>query len=331
MKPKVSISIAVYNTGKFVLEGLESLIHQDYPLSSIEVFAIDDCSKDNSFELISDWMSKHPELNLTLIRNSVNKGVCGTLNVGLKLSTGKYFMSMADDIWLPSKVSSSVGLLEVSSNDIAFIHSNYNICDENGIIIKERAHVQKKKVSDDPFIQILCLGLDIHAVTTTFRRSILIEAGGFNESLSFEDLDCYLTIFNKDLNCHYIDEVLVNYRKLNNRSSLSDEHASGSYKLVSDLHKISQNHVCEKNERKLVMQSLTIDCDAVMNINSKKLVKKALKNYSYTTATPFLIRKLKEERKFLQRTVLLTLIYFNRKNQPFNFRDILYLIKKYFH
>ena len=48
--PKVSIVSAVYNTGKFIMRFLKSIQNQNF--NDIEIILIDDCSKDNSVELI---------------------------------------------------------------------------------------------------------------------------------------------------------------------------------------------------------------------------------------------------------------------------------------
>ena len=54
---KVSVIIPVYNAEKYISETLDSVIAQNYP--DIEIILIDDCSTDNSAQIIRDYMSKY--------------------------------------------------------------------------------------------------------------------------------------------------------------------------------------------------------------------------------------------------------------------------------
>ena len=49
----ISILVPCYNHEKYVEDCLKSLINQDY--SNIEIIIYDDCSSDNSFNMIMKW------------------------------------------------------------------------------------------------------------------------------------------------------------------------------------------------------------------------------------------------------------------------------------
>ena len=53
---KLSIVIPVYNTAIYLKECLESIINQTY--SEIEIICVDDCSPDNSAEIIKEYAAK---------------------------------------------------------------------------------------------------------------------------------------------------------------------------------------------------------------------------------------------------------------------------------
>ncbi len=61
----VSVIIPVYNAEKFVSYTLDSVINQDY--KNIEIIIIDDCSKDNSFDIISKYMALDSRINIEWI------------------------------------------------------------------------------------------------------------------------------------------------------------------------------------------------------------------------------------------------------------------------
>ena len=56
MNHLISIIIPIYNSEKFILRCLDSLINQTY--NNIEIICVDDWSKDNSLGLINDYKGK---------------------------------------------------------------------------------------------------------------------------------------------------------------------------------------------------------------------------------------------------------------------------------
>lgn len=54
--PLVSVIIPMYNSAKFISQTLESLLYQT--MKNFEVVVIDDCSTDNSVEVVESFKSK---------------------------------------------------------------------------------------------------------------------------------------------------------------------------------------------------------------------------------------------------------------------------------
>ncbi len=86
MTPKVSIIIPVFNTEKYLKKCLDSVLNQT--LSDIEVICINDCSKDNSLEILKEYSNK--DKRLKLIDFKVNQGVSIARNKGVSESSGDY-------------------------------------------------------------------------------------------------------------------------------------------------------------------------------------------------------------------------------------------------
>ena len=53
---KVSLGIPVFNESLFLKDTIESLLSQSY--SNIEIIAIDNCSSDNSYEILKKYSKK---------------------------------------------------------------------------------------------------------------------------------------------------------------------------------------------------------------------------------------------------------------------------------
>lgn len=86
--PLVSVIIPIYNAEKFIPQTLESLVYQT--LKDFEVIVLDDCSTDNSLEVIKGYVKKFGG-RLQGVKMRKHSGSLGLLyNAGLKLARGKY-------------------------------------------------------------------------------------------------------------------------------------------------------------------------------------------------------------------------------------------------
>ena len=95
--PKISIISPIFNTGKFVQRFLKSIQYQNF--NDLEIILIDDCSNDNSVELIKKYQKE--EKRIRLILNKINKGTFASRNIGILKSKGNYIMIPdPDDILL---------------------------------------------------------------------------------------------------------------------------------------------------------------------------------------------------------------------------------------
>lgn len=94
--PKVSVIIPVYNVEKYLERSLNSLSKQT--LNDIEIICIDDCSKDNSLEILRKF--ENTDSRFKIVALSENKGAAYARNMGLKIATGEYlgFIDPDDDI-----------------------------------------------------------------------------------------------------------------------------------------------------------------------------------------------------------------------------------------
>lgn len=84
---KVSVIVPVYNSEKDLRTCLESLVNQT--LSEIEIIVIDDCSKDQSLEILREYERKYPT-KIKVLQNEKNLGQSATRNKGIQVSQGEY-------------------------------------------------------------------------------------------------------------------------------------------------------------------------------------------------------------------------------------------------
>lgn len=92
----VSTIIPVYNVEKYLKQCLDSVLKQS--LQDIEVICIDDCSTDNSYEILKEYEAN--DSRVKVIKNEVNRSAGACRNTGIKMATGKYIHFLDSDDWL---------------------------------------------------------------------------------------------------------------------------------------------------------------------------------------------------------------------------------------
>ena len=96
MNPSVSVIIPNYNHAPFLKERIDSVINQHY--DNFEVIILDDCSKDNSREVIEQYRN-HPKVK-HIVYNEANSGSTFIQwHKGFRLAEGEYiWIAESDDV-----------------------------------------------------------------------------------------------------------------------------------------------------------------------------------------------------------------------------------------
>lgn len=104
----VSVIMAAYNHEKYIAEAIESVLNQTSP--DLELVIVDDCSKDNSKEIIRAYQEKDGRVRAFFHPN--NLGIARTANDALKATKGKYISFIgSDDLWVPTKLECQLKIL----------------------------------------------------------------------------------------------------------------------------------------------------------------------------------------------------------------------------
>lgn len=126
--PKISVVMSVYNGSAFLQESIESILNQTF--TDFEFIIIDDCSTDNSADIIAEYAEK--DERIVLLKNQENIGLTKSLNKGLKIAQGKYIARQdSDDISLVERFEKQVAYMEAHSS-VALVSSGVQYIDETG-------------------------------------------------------------------------------------------------------------------------------------------------------------------------------------------------------
>ena len=91
--PKVSVIIPVYNANKYLERCLDSVKNQT--LEDIEIICIDDCSSDNSLDILNEYAKN--DKRFKVIHHDINKGESSARNTGINNAKGEYLAFVDND------------------------------------------------------------------------------------------------------------------------------------------------------------------------------------------------------------------------------------------
>ncbi|MFM7016573.1 MAG: glycosyltransferase [Bacteroidota bacterium] len=172
--PTISVVIPCYNVANYIQEAITSVIHQT--VTCCEIICVDDCSTDNTIEKIIELQSQYPSL-IKLIKNEKNEGANYSRNSGLNAAIGEYIQFFdADDILLPHKFKYQLNLITQSDTPIDIIVSGFKKRNLQGIDTLYQFE------NNDAWNSLMKGRLGVTSANL-FRRSAIITAGAWNESL----------------------------------------------------------------------------------------------------------------------------------------------------
>ena len=164
--PKVSIIIPNYNSGKFIIEAVNSCLWQTY--KNIEIIIVDDGSTDGSLSLIE-------EINNINILKLHRQGAPIARNYGIFESNGNLIKFLdADDILMPSAIEDQVTITkDLKENEITYGNVAWFGDQTRGF----KNHILEK--GD-------CSDLISHNILTTsplHKKESLLKIGGFDSKI----------------------------------------------------------------------------------------------------------------------------------------------------
>lgn len=217
----VSIIIPCYNHADYVRDCIRSILCQNY--SPIEVLICDDCSTDESWNILGELKRELDNacLRSVIIRNNVNIGITKTLNKLLSLSNGDFIKLLASDDMLRGENAISEYVEYFEKNEVQVVIGNGRVVDEfqhhpvqeEGRTIYENA----PDLEGSGLFERIYKDNYIFAPGMMVKKEIYNKVGNYNEDLMTEDWELWLRLSLKQkVKFGYLDKELIYYRRNSN-------------------------------------------------------------------------------------------------------------------
>lgn len=145
----ISIIIPTYNRAHLIIDTLNSIINQSY--KNWECLVIDDCSNDNTEELIKSFILKNQKIKFYKRPNNRPKGANSCRNYGLELSKGNYINWFdSDDLMVSNFLESKIDFLK--NHNLDFVVSKTKFFYTNGKQVKPDYTLLKTPISLNNFV-----------------------------------------------------------------------------------------------------------------------------------------------------------------------------------
>lgn len=196
----VSVIIPMYNAEEYITECLDSLLNQTF--QDFEVIVVDDCSTDNSLEIVKSYVPKFNE-RLKIAKTEKNSGSSYFLrNAGLNQAGGEYVLFVdADDFILLTALETLYTAAKKNNADVIYTPAFYELTKPNDVclcmdglakkLFDEDKEDQPALIVDEPNKILSELVIDkseenFHNLWTKFvRREFLLENDiAFSETLN---------------------------------------------------------------------------------------------------------------------------------------------------
>ncbi len=205
--PLVSIFIPAYNAGQFLTQAIESVLSQTY--SNYELIIIDDCSTDNTADILKQYQSHS---SVRIYHNPVNTGMAPNWNIGLSKCRGELVAKLdADDFYEPDYLETMVEFFR-NNETVGLLFSGLNLIYPDDRREPEMRFLRSWVRDRASFLPRLLQSCIIRSPTVCVRRACYERLGGFVEQMRLHaDWEMWVRIA-ANYPVGYVARRLANYR-----------------------------------------------------------------------------------------------------------------------
>lgn len=201
-----------YNVAPYIGRCIESIERQDIPQEEYEIICVDDCSTDNTVEIIKRYQSQYT--NIRLVCHTTNQTAGGARNTGIKEAKGKYLWFVDPDDVIFLKVLQTLSN-KLAKSEVEILFFNYQTQKESGEVVESRYTLFDGELSGQEYVTNYLngrLSTFCNIYSCVFKREFIQENGiEYPKLRAGQDV---LFIWKSILSCKrcvIIDNVCYNY------------------------------------------------------------------------------------------------------------------------
>ncbi len=232
MTDLVSIITPCYNSSQFIAQTIDSVLAQSYPFW--ELIIVDDCSTDNSRDIITEYLEKDRRIQLIALTEHAEVSV--VRNVAIKTAKGRYIAFLdTDDLWLAEKLTRQLQFMR--SHNLSFTYSSYLLTNENNE--DQGEFIAQPSLSYHALLKTCSIG----CLTAIYDTEILDKM--YMPDTKRDDYALWLNILKKIPLAYGIKTPLAIYRiSLTSRSSNKLTAAIGQWQVYREIEKLGLLKSC---------------------------------------------------------------------------------------
>lgn len=256
--------MSVYNGEKYLAEAIESILNQTY--KNFELIIINDGSKDNSVEIIKNYMKQD---NRIVLIDRENKGLPYSLNEGISVAKGEYIARMdADDISLPTRFEKQVDYMQ--KNELDVCGSYIKLFGDN----RKEQVIKNPITNEDIRFSLLFFSCLAHP-TVVFKKEVFDKVKYNVDYKVAQDYQLWCDIANANFKIGNIPEVLLNYREHEAQASIE------KFKRQQDTaHKIASDYAKKLGKEEINLVNQIITSKKTIGLKEIKKLFDDIKNYA---------------------------------------------------
>lgn len=198
--PDISIIVTNYNYSEYIQRCIRSVLNQDHV--NHEVIIVDDCSTDNSLEVIKIF-----EQSIKVLSTPKNAGVAAAANLGIRNARGQFVIRVDADDYVSSDMLYFMSKYLELNHDAFCVSCDYTIVDDYENTL-ERKYSEKDPVS---------CGI-------MYRKDLFLKLGGYNDSMRHREEEELRKRLGEYYNIHHLRIPFYRYRMHSSNKTKTNEY-----------------------------------------------------------------------------------------------------------
>ena len=214
-KPLVSICCITYNHEHYIKDALDGFIMQKTNFS-FEIVISDDCSRDNTREIIAEYRAKYPDL-IRDVSPDKNLGSSENFIYVQQRAQGKYIaICEGDDYWTdPYKLQKQVDILEADGTLMACCTDRSIVDETSKLLVKRKGGVVRENIEGSYNMRDFFRDNHQYPTLTMVYRNIhqteILAKYSYTQNMYMGDWTLWIILLIYG-DVYYLDQVTAAYR-----------------------------------------------------------------------------------------------------------------------